>query len=512
MSYYVIGIGGTGAKCVEALTHLCAAGLLSHPTSPAKDMYILFVDPDKSNGSLARADIALTQYVKCRRVSLGDIDLFGMPIKVANPNVWTPFKDDSRPSLETFFKYDTLKNSRETAGVAHLIDVLYSRIEKTSPLDEGFRGRPSIGAAVMASTVKLGEEEPWKTFKEQIRLDISEGDTANIVLLGSVFGGTGAAGIPTIARLIREEFKAAASSVQGGQAGKGRSGARLGAVLMLPYFGFLPVTRETLRADADSFLMGTQAALRYYHNQDYLRGTFDAAYILGEETLSQLGEPSTGGRSQRNESHVAELYAALACIDFLRSSETGKCQMIARTFPDEITWQDLPPAAGEVNLRDKIGQALRFAFAYLSVYFPMLEAIHKGTSAYLAPWYVEFFERKRVSLPAAIGGDLALIKDYCERLLLWWADIHNSCQNLKVSLVDTETFSEATANATGSGIHLLPSFVLSDFANLTLDRPAKDPSALTRLWERVSDSKVNDRNAKGSGRFIHALYGACKDV
>jgi hypothetical protein len=28
MSYYVIGIGGTGAKCVEAFIHLCAAGLM----------------------------------------------------------------------------------------------------------------------------------------------------------------------------------------------------------------------------------------------------------------------------------------------------------------------------------------------------------------------------------------------------------------------------------------------------------------------------------------------------
>jgi len=28
MNYYVIGIGGTGAKCIEALTHLCAAGMM----------------------------------------------------------------------------------------------------------------------------------------------------------------------------------------------------------------------------------------------------------------------------------------------------------------------------------------------------------------------------------------------------------------------------------------------------------------------------------------------------
>ncbi|HKV42200.1 MAG TPA: hypothetical protein VJX67_23560 [Blastocatellia bacterium] len=513
MSYYVIAVGGTGAKCVEALAHLCAAGLLSVKDEPAKEIYVLFVDPDKSNGSLARADIALSQYLKCKEIPLGKIDLFGTPITVANPNVWTPFKEDARPSLESFFSYETLKSNKETSGVAHLMDVLYSKLEMTSPLDEGFRGRPSIGAAVMASTVKLGEEEPWKTFREKIRLDIGQGNTASIVLLGSLFGGTGAAGIPTISRLIRDEFQAAVRGVQGNHGGRSipNSGARLGAVLLLPYFGFLPVSRETLRADADSFLMGTQAALRYYHNQDYLQ-VFDAAYLLGEETLSQLGRASIGGKSQRNEPHVAELYAALACIDFLLRPEAVECQMIARTLPNAIAWEDLPGPSGAFDLRLKLGQAIRFAFAYLSVYFPMLDSINKGSKAYLSPWYVDFFERAKVALPEAISGDLGLIKDYCERLLLWWADIHSSCQNLKVNLVDTNAFSRAGVGANGSGAGLLDAFALGDFANLTLDRPSKDTRALTRLWERVSNSKVSDRNARATGKFIHALYQACREV
>jgi hypothetical protein len=31
MSYYVIGIGGTGARCIEALIHLAAAGSIAVP-------------------------------------------------------------------------------------------------------------------------------------------------------------------------------------------------------------------------------------------------------------------------------------------------------------------------------------------------------------------------------------------------------------------------------------------------------------------------------------------------
>ena len=47
MGYYAIGIGGTGAKCLESLIHLAAAGMMPDNS----DLYILFVDPDEANGS-----------------------------------------------------------------------------------------------------------------------------------------------------------------------------------------------------------------------------------------------------------------------------------------------------------------------------------------------------------------------------------------------------------------------------------------------------------------------------
>ena len=58
MGYYAIGIGGTGAKCLESLIHLAAAGMM--PDND--DLYILFVDPDNANGSLDRANTTLNHY------------------------------------------------------------------------------------------------------------------------------------------------------------------------------------------------------------------------------------------------------------------------------------------------------------------------------------------------------------------------------------------------------------------------------------------------------------------
>ncbi|MBM3211455.1 hypothetical protein FJZ33_04490, partial [Candidatus Poribacteria bacterium] len=146
MNYYAIGIGGTGAKCIEALTHLSAAGML-----PDGELYVLFVDPDKSNGSLERAQIMLQNYIDCKtNLKLGVIDLFKTKIARAEPDVWSPFGDETRPRLDNFFEYSVLKAAQDKAKApAYLFDVLYSNAEKETPLDMGFRGRPSIGAAVM---------------------------------------------------------------------------------------------------------------------------------------------------------------------------------------------------------------------------------------------------------------------------------------------------------------------------------------------------------------------------
>src|SRR6267142_3511511 len=197
MSYYVIGIGGTGAKCVEAFIHLCAAGLM--PDN--KSFFSLFVDPDGSNGSLKRAGQLLQNYHDCKQLNLGSTDLFKSGVRIARPDIWSPLQN--KPSrLDEFFNYNTLPQA-----AANLFDVLYSPKEKQTSLEYGFRGHPSIGAAVMAAAVKLGSEEPWATLRDQISLDVRAGQGAKVILFGSIFGGTGASGVPTIGRLVSNEFK-----------------------------------------------------------------------------------------------------------------------------------------------------------------------------------------------------------------------------------------------------------------------------------------------------------------
>src|SRR5580704_8929510 len=57
---FFIGIGGTGAKCAEALIHLCAAGLGPDRCS------VLLIDQDEPNGNGVHCQQILARYIDLR--------------------------------------------------------------------------------------------------------------------------------------------------------------------------------------------------------------------------------------------------------------------------------------------------------------------------------------------------------------------------------------------------------------------------------------------------------------
>ena len=58
----IIGVGGTGAKVIEAFTHICAAGL------GPRHAHVGLVDQDRSNGNTSEARDALSAYIAARNV------------------------------------------------------------------------------------------------------------------------------------------------------------------------------------------------------------------------------------------------------------------------------------------------------------------------------------------------------------------------------------------------------------------------------------------------------------
>jgi hypothetical protein len=490
MNNYVVSIGGTGSKTAESIIHICAAGMV-----PGERLKILFVDPDTANGSLERAQITMQQYINCwENLETGKIDLFKTNIETYNPNIWTPFETTSQPRLDNFFQYSTLK--ARNPSIASLFDVLYSKSEKETPLDKGFRGRPSIGAAVMAKTIELGKTEPWKTFFEEVKND-TNGIGARIFLIGSIFGGTGASGFPTIAKLIHNGLE-------------NRANIKIGGALILPYFSFIPNDQEKLKATSENFLITTKVALDYYYANDVSR-YFDSIYLLGNESPTDVTF-GIGGKDQKNCQHFIELYAALAAADFFGTNRYGFCE-VARCFGNNLDWGDLPDGNNGNTVKQRIGQLTRFAFAYLSVYEQMLDIIHKTKGEYRAPWFVNFFVRKEDTdiNDSKLQLSLRQLKDYCISFLEWIANIQTSAKNEDINLVKYKIFAED--NEKVCRILQPNNFTFTEFENLVLSEGKKSSQSISQLWQNMCDTKVEakvtDSEIKGVGRFIHALYNEC---
>ncbi|MBF0518555.1 MAG: hypothetical protein HQK92_02400 [Nitrospirae bacterium] len=503
MNFYAIGIGGTGAKCMEALIHSCAAGLM-----PKGRLSCLYIDPDRSNGSVGRSMVSLNKYIECKKLSLGNIELFNNKLEILKPGLWSPIATHIRPTLSNFFRYDTMKSERPEA--AHLMDVLYSNKEKETTLEQGFRGYPSIGAGIMSMAIN-DKSEPWRTFAQKIVQDLKAGDGARVFLFGSIFGGTGASGLPTIARKIKntvmEELgRANAQSMVSEK-------IQVGAAMVLPYFSFVFLEKEDeLKAKSENFLLNTQVALKYYHQMDSLK-IYDTVYLFGDETQSPVSKASLGGKTQENEPHFIELYAALSAIDFFNGQDHIGYLMVARANNKVIDWQDLPDKRGTSIIKNKIGQMTRFAFAYLSTYFPMIEDIKEKGNPCQAPWFIDLFERENIKLSKEeVYQSLLDIKDYCETYLKWISSIHESVKDESINLIKYDAFTHMQDEEEVKRGDLLRDFKFTEFNNLVYPFAHRSRNGLGQLWDKMSDISASDfkgEQVDGIGKFINALYKKC---
>ncbi|MYI88224.1 MAG: hypothetical protein F4074_06560, partial [Synechococcus sp. SB0672_bin_10] len=67
MKLFAVGVGGSGAKCLEAAIHLHTMGLLDQEESPPTELGVLFVEPDRQSALLQRAQTALVRTQSLRK-------------------------------------------------------------------------------------------------------------------------------------------------------------------------------------------------------------------------------------------------------------------------------------------------------------------------------------------------------------------------------------------------------------------------------------------------------------
>ena len=106
---HLIGIGGSGSKCIDNYIYLCAAGLAP------ENLSLGIVDQDAPNGNVGKAKRNITNYQnlyrKFRSEGQNNIspesNLFKTKITTnVNDVLWTPIEDNVVPNLKELFEYD----------------------------------------------------------------------------------------------------------------------------------------------------------------------------------------------------------------------------------------------------------------------------------------------------------------------------------------------------------------------------------------------------------------------
>lgn len=459
MSFYFVSIGGTGAKVMESLTHLCIAGLLPEN----ERLYIAAIDPDVGNGNLERTSTALNNFAVFQNFFVGnDTPLFKNKISIVRPFPWNPTGHDK--TLDDLIEFHHHSNS----AVGKLYETLYTRRERDTTLNEGFRGHPSIGAAVLAKKFDDGSK-----LTAQIEKILGEGDTAKIFLAGSVFGGTGAAGLPTVARLLKNNLAEYEDRIS------------IGGALILPYFSFTPTEHfDELFARSENFLPNTKAALKYYSERENL---FDATYFVGDSVMTPVEEFAVGSANQRNAAHVVELYAALAAADFysrpLNAPKTFK--YICRHEAEKFSWSDLPTSS------ERFVQFARFIFAYVHLIKPVLADLVSGAAkAYKYPWFVDFLDGVDLTAPEVVNFNF-----YAEAFAAWLKQVE-TLRGREINLIAPSMFEANPARLVDKKL----------FA--TIDGN-KSKLTLHEVWYCLTEPFKLDANISGFGKFLRRLYDVC---
>ncbi|MDR0862107.1 MAG: tubulin-like doman-containing protein [Oscillospiraceae bacterium] len=346
MKYLLIGVGGTGAKILESVVYLAAAGINGGFRGNVDEIEMRFIDMDAEGGNFKRLEDLLKLYKEMyehmqdyekAKIANSEDKMFNTdgktwkPIKITYerfvPGGQNPQNSKFRGNIDfnTVNKLkDLITGSDDNIKLAEFFytEDLLTKLD----LRKGSRGDPSIGSIVWGKWFDDEAEDTnadgfWKNLiTGKYAVPSQDADGIRVIFVGSVFGGTGASGLPTITSKFHEKYIK----------GKDSNGnTKLGAVFMLPYFTFAKGNpKDGQQANPDNFSASTKLALKYYYDSDVVN-ILDGLYLIGGNQRIMRDEAGEtikfefGGPSQINPAMPEELVAALAVFDFF-NEKTGQ--------------------------------------------------------------------------------------------------------------------------------------------------------------------------------------------
>lgn len=419
----LIGVGGTGAKVVEAALVMIAAGM------GPDIVHVGLVDQDGANGNVERTRLLLDKLSVFKSEwgrssarnfvdwSHADAPALGRSVvhalfQTPRPNaLWCP--NQGMTSLGAMIGQNLPTEHQQ------LFDMLFMSggEEQDLELARGYRGRAHVGSAAIVAA--LADQD--NIFVERLRALMSDpaGGDVNIFIIGSAFGGTGAAGFPTLARTLHRMRND--PDVTNGH------NVHIGGLLMLPYFTFdNPDEGAEAAVTADELMPKARMALEYYDNLFAHEQTFDKFYALGWDPFIPLGYGETGGKEQANPALPPELFGATSALEFFRTDwaqpededalAAGKVpKMIISRHAHQIKWQDFPDKGSEQAL----GQLMRFAAYWLYLVEPQLRV----KDGMMSPnWAYRLSDRVN---PAEFEAELSALRAVLVHILHWAATLEH---------------------------------------------------------------------------------------
>lgn len=289
---HVICIGGSGLRVLRSFVMLLVSGY----DIPGYKIKPYIVDPHLQSDDLKFATDLIALYQ--RIYSQSNTGFLQVPLIIEDLNELNVMKVDTtiNQSFGQFIGYERINFHENTRRA---IDVLYNSKNLEKSMTVGFKGSPNVGSVVFQDFIC----SEW--FQTHFS-NLTQND--RVILIGSLFGGTGASGIPAIAR----ELKRKAGNVP------------IAAITLTPYFKLSApeITAEDKEINSDIFNTKSLAALNYY--KEYNSGV-DTFYVLGDTQPSQKTY-HYNERQQGNMAHFIELTAATAIKDFALAGvgENGK--------------------------------------------------------------------------------------------------------------------------------------------------------------------------------------------
>lgn len=422
---YVFFIGGSGARAYRAFLHSCAAGVIKED-----EVRVMLLDADTKNAACteceelhqlynAQHEMFQKMYRERRRRPVST-PAFHCKVTMYHGKAVSPVETNKRRLLQLVPGYH--QDGRRA------LKWFYDKTEREQDLLNGFYAHPNIGCLFfqdLSDGSNLGLRHTNELFKgclSDIENDLRNGDV-QIVIVGSLFGGTGAAGIPTVLKMVKEYCRDHGGDV---------SRLHFGGVLFTPYFK-VPTKQgsdSNIAIDSDTFLSTTRAALFYYQFQD----VFQQIYLVGKEEPDLIcPEYEDGGTGQKDKAHIVELLSVAAIKDFLGN---GPLSQDPRERISVLMLQSPKETGEDLDLKDRVdwnsecigrdfwalADMLRTQMLLETDIYPYAEAKEDGERS-MYQWY-KVYEIHRYDLDD-YEDDLTRMRRYTEDFLEWMYDLQH---------------------------------------------------------------------------------------